>query len=220
MKDPVHRHQCNEDFGNLADTQLVDPRRRYDVVKPYLLPYSGPERPGTIIASDGTFRAYLVLEDGRSVIAYEIGTSGSDRPTNARLTLKDIKKYPDWSPTPSQLLRQPNLPRRVFGGPGLYNSPLGDVALYPAENTFVRIHGTYDVITVGRRLTDGCFSMHNDDIKDLAKRVKKGATIVVVPGVPAGVNEPIRAPKIMISYDNVIPSPALANRSRPQARAQ
>jgi len=47
-------------------------------------------------------------------------------------------EWPDWTPPPEMIARQPYLPRQMAGGPG---NPLGARAMY-LGGTIYRIHGT------------------------------------------------------------------------------
>ncbi|MER8580813.1 L,D-transpeptidase [Mesorhizobium sp. M1423] len=70
--------------------------------------------------------------------------------------------------------------RRHEGGP---DNPLGARALYLYErdqDTIYRIHGTPEPWTIGLDVSSGCIRMRNDDIVDLASRVKVGAKVIVL----------------------------------------
>ncbi len=61
------------------------------------------------------------------------------------------------------------------GGPG---NPLGARALYLYQgerDTAIRIHGTIEPASIGRRASNGCFRMYNSHVIDLYNRVPLGA---------------------------------------------
>ena len=65
------------------------------------------------------------------------------------------------------LLRRPDLPRYMAGGPG---NPLGARALYLGSSLY-RIHGTNEPSTIGHNVSSGCIRMMNKDVIDLYNRV-------------------------------------------------
>jgi lipoprotein-anchoring transpeptidase ErfK/SrfK len=86
-------------------------------------------------------------------------------------------EWPDWTPPPEMLARQPYLPRFMAGGPG---NPLGARAMY-LGGTEYRIHGTNAPDTIGTRVSSGCIRLVNEDVMDLYGRVNVGAKVVVLP---------------------------------------
>ena len=70
---------------------------------------------------------------------------------------------PTWRPTPSMRERFPEWPAVVGPGPG---NPLGTHALYLSWQ-FYRIHGTHDTRKIGRRSSDGCIGLYNEQIAEL-----------------------------------------------------
>jgi len=89
-------------------------------------------------------------------------------------------EWPDWTPPPEMIQRQPYLPRFMAGGDG---NPLGARALYLGK-TLYRIHGTNQPSTIGTFVSSGCIRLTNDDVTDLYTRVKVGTRVVVLPGKP------------------------------------
>jgi len=84
-------------------------------------------------------------------------------------------EWPDWTPPPEMIQRQPYLPRFMAGGPG---NPMGARALY-LGNTIYRIHGTNAPETIGHAVSSGCFRLVNDEIEDLYARVPVGTKVIV-----------------------------------------
>ena len=60
---------------------------------------------------------------------------------------------------------------------------MGARALYLYEgdqDTIYRIHGTAEPWTIGLDVSSGCIRMNNNDIVDLASRIKIGAKVIVL----------------------------------------
>ena len=72
-------------------------------------------------------------------------------------------EWPDWTPPPEMIERQPYLPRWMAGGPG---NPMGARALYLGATVY-RIHGTNAPETIGHAVSSGCFRLVNDEVIDL-----------------------------------------------------
>jgi lipoprotein-anchoring transpeptidase ErfK/SrfK len=131
--------------------------------------------PGTIIVRQREKRLYYVLGNGQAIrYAIAVGREGSA--WSGVSTVSDKREWPDWTPTPTILARQPDLPRHMDGGPA---NPLGARALYLGA-TMYRIHGTNEPWRIGEEVSSGCIRLYNDDIIDLYNRTKLGATVVVV----------------------------------------
>lgn len=130
--------------------------------------------PGTIIINTTERRLYYVLGGGQA-LRYGIGV-GRVGFTWAGVTRVSAKReWPDWTPTPGELQRFPNLPRHMAGGS---DNPLGARALYLGD-TLYRIHGTNEPWKLGGGVSSGCIRMSNDDVIDLYNRTKIGATVIV-----------------------------------------
>lgn len=83
---------------------------------------------------------------------------------------------PDWRPTPNMLRRDPTLPDYVGPGP---RNPLGTHALYLSW-TYYRIHGTNDVRKIGRRSSNGCIGLYNEQIEELFGLTSVGTQVVLI----------------------------------------
>jgi len=110
-------------------------------------------------------------------IRYGIGV-GRDGFTWAGVqTVSKKAEWPDWTPPPEMIARQPYLPRHMAGGPG---NPLGARAMY-LGGTVYRIHGTNAPETIGTHVSSGCIRLTNDDVSDLYSRVNVGTRVIVRP---------------------------------------
>jgi lipoprotein-anchoring transpeptidase ErfK/SrfK len=132
------------------------------------------EGPGTIVVHTQERFLYLVQGNNRA-IRYGIGV-GREGFQWAGLKRIDRKaEWPDWTPPPEMIQRQPYLPRFMAGGPG---NPMGARALY-ISGTVYRIHGTNQPETVGKAVSSGCFRLTNPELIDLYDRVPVGTKVVV-----------------------------------------
>ena len=88
--------------------------------------YRTTEAPGTIIIQTAERFLYVVQANGRA-IRYGIGVGRDGFQWQGLLKITRKAEWPDWTPPPEMIKRQPYLPRFMAGGPG---NPLGARALY------------------------------------------------------------------------------------------
>jgi lipoprotein-anchoring transpeptidase ErfK/SrfK len=129
---------------------------------------------GTIIVKQSERRLYFVLGDGKA-LRYPIAVGREGASWSGTSTISAKREWPDWTPTPAILARQPDLPRHMEGGP---QNPLGARALYLGK-TLYRIHGTNEPWAIGEDVSSGCIRLSNDDVIDLYDRARVGATVIV-----------------------------------------
>jgi len=136
--------------------------------------YRTTEPPGTIIVHTSERFLYLVQGNGRAIrYGVRVGREGFQWQGLLKITRK--AEWPDWTPPPEMIKRQPYLPRFMAGGPG---NPMGARAMY-LGTTVYRIHGTNQPETIGKAVSSGCFGMVNADVIDLYGRVPVGTKVVV-----------------------------------------
>ncbi len=133
------------------------------------------EPPGTIIVNTPERFLYLVQGNNRA-IRFGIGVGREGFQWHGLKYINRKAEWPDWTPPPEMIARQPYLPRFMAGGPG---NPLGARALYIA-GTVYRIHGTNQPQTIGSAVSSGCFRLTNPDVTDLYDRVAIGTRVVVL----------------------------------------
>jgi lipoprotein-anchoring transpeptidase ErfK/SrfK len=138
--------------------------------------YSTREAPGTIIIDTPNTYLYYVLGNGQA-IRYGIGVGRDGFTWSGTQSVTKKAEWPDWTPPPEMIQRQPYLPRHMAGGPG---NPLGARAMY-LGGTVYRIHGTNAPETIGKHVSSGCIRLTNDDVSDLYSRVNVGTKVVVLP---------------------------------------
>ena len=137
--------------------------------------YDGRERPGTIIID--TPRKFLFLvQPGGHAIRYGIGVGRPGFEWSGVKAISRKAEWPGWTPPQQMMLRRPDLPSHMDGGP---DNPLGARALYLGSSLY-RIHGTNEPSTIGRNVSSGCIRMMNQDVIDLYNRVPVGTKVVVI----------------------------------------
>jgi lipoprotein-anchoring transpeptidase ErfK/SrfK len=140
-----------------------------------LVEYHGGESAGTIVIDTPNKFLFLIQGNGQA-LRYGIGVG---RPGFTWSGIKQIsakKEWPAWTPPPEMLLRRPDLPRHMEGGP---QNPLGARAMYLGSSLY-RIHGSNEPWTIGTNVSSGCIRMRNEDVIDLYDRVRVGARVIVI----------------------------------------
>ena len=138
--------------------------------------YPTREAPGTIIIDTPNTYLYYVLGGGQA-LRYGIGVGRDGFTWSGIQSITRKAEWPDWTPPPEMIARQPYLPRHMAGGPG---NPLGARAMY-LGGTVYRIHGTNAPGTIGTRVSSGCIRLTNQDVADLYARVTVGTKVIVLP---------------------------------------
>jgi lipoprotein-anchoring transpeptidase ErfK/SrfK len=156
--------------GLLADDGYrLDPEWQKQMVL-----YRTTEAPGTIIISTAERHLYLVQPGGRA-LRYGIGVGRDGFQWQGLVNITRKAEWPDWTPPPEMIARQPYLPRFMAGGPG---NPLGARAMYLGATVY-RIHGTNRPDTIGTAISSGCFRLVNVDVADLYDRVPVGTKVII-----------------------------------------
>ena len=167
------------------DRQLLarPPYARADIPETYrrhIVDYTRKEQPGTILVDTNARYLYYVLPAGKA-IRYGVTVGEEALAWSGVATVGRTAEWPDWIPTAEIQARLGPYPKRVAGGP---TNPLGARAIYLYEgnkDTLYRIHGTNQPEYIGQAISSGCIRMTNEDVIDLANRVKLGAIVVVLP---------------------------------------
>jgi lipoprotein-anchoring transpeptidase ErfK/SrfK len=145
-------------------------------LKRQIVNYATREAPGTIIIDTPNTYLYYVLGGGQA-IRYGIGVGRDGFTWSGVQSVSKKAEWPDWTPPPEMIARQPYLPRQMAGGPG---NPLGARAMY-LGGTVYRIHGTNAPATIGTHVSSGCIRLTNEDVTDLYSRVNVGTKVIVLP---------------------------------------
>jgi lipoprotein-anchoring transpeptidase ErfK/SrfK len=137
--------------------------------------FSTEHAPGTIVISTAERRLYYVTSRGEAIeYGVGVGRPGFEWTGTKRVTAK--REWPSWTPPAEMLLRRPDLPRYMSGGP---DNPLGAARSYLGSSLY-RIHGSNEPETIGQAVSSGCIRMTNEDVVDLYNRVKVGTKVVVL----------------------------------------
>ncbi|WP_426436810.1 L,D-transpeptidase [Bradyrhizobium genosp. P] len=154
-----------------------DPRQRpFDPkYEKQMVEYHGKEGAGTIVIDTPNKFLYLVQRDGHA-LRYGVGVGKPGFSWAGIKTISAKKEWPAWTPPPEMLVRRPDLPRHMEGGP---ENPLGARAMYLGSSLY-RIHGSNEPWTIGTNVSSGCIRMRNEDVIDLYGRVNVGAKVVVM----------------------------------------
>jgi lipoprotein-anchoring transpeptidase ErfK/SrfK len=137
--------------------------------------YDGRERAGTIIIDTPNKFLFLIQPNGRA-LRYGIGVGRPGFEWSGVKTISRKAEWPGWTPPAEMMLRRPDLPSHMDGGPG---NPLGARALYLGSSMY-RIHGTNEPSTIGTNVSSGCIRMMNEDVIDLFDRVPVGTKVIVI----------------------------------------
>jgi lipoprotein-anchoring transpeptidase ErfK/SrfK len=141
--------------------------------------YRSNDAPGTVVISTADRFLYLIL-GGNRALRYGIGVGREGFQWSGLVKVSRKAEWPDWTPPPEMIARQPYLPRFMAGGPG---NPMGARAIY-LGSTVYRIHGTNQPETIGEAVSSGCFRLANGDVIDLYSRVDVGAKVVIRQAAP------------------------------------
>ena len=159
--------------------------------KRQVVAYSGSEAPGTIVIDTGNTFLYLVQPGGRA-IRYGIGVGRDGFRWQGTQAITKKAEWPDWTPPPEMIARQPYLPRFMAGGE---TNPLGARAMY-LGSTVYRIHGTNAPGTIGTRVSSGCIRLTNEDVSDLYSRVNVGTKVIVLNTADHRASAPLERPLV------------------------
>lgn len=143
-----------------------------------------------IVLNIAELRVYYFPKGANKVMTFPVGVGrqGWDTPLGVtRITAKIVN--PTWIP-PEDIRKWHQatfgnvLPKKVLPGP---DNPLGGYELQlGAGFPEVRLHGTNDAGTIGRRCSSGCIHLWAEDVEELFSRVKVGTPVRVM-------NDPYKA---------------------------
>jgi lipoprotein-anchoring transpeptidase ErfK/SrfK len=131
---------------------------------------------GTTIVIRRDVHLLYLYEGFRVVKTYPVATAaaGYETPPGS-WTVVDKQENPTWT-NPAPETWGAGLPASIPPGPG---NPLGTRALY-LNAPGIRIHGTYDVASVGTNASHGCIRMFMADIEALYPLVPIGTPVHVI----------------------------------------
>lgn len=144
-----------------------------------LVTYDHDLPPGSILVDTQQHFLYRTLEQDLAVrYGVGVGREGFQWFGSAQVMRKAT--WPDWTPPPEMLQRQPDIPHHMKGGP---DNPLGPRAMYlyrDGKDLLYRIHGTVEPWTIGSDVSSGCIRLLNEDVIDLFDRTPVGTPVIVL----------------------------------------
>jgi lipoprotein-anchoring transpeptidase ErfK/SrfK len=140
-----------------------------------IVAFTMPAAPGSIVVSTSEHALYLVLGKGQAV-KYRVATAKKGFEWSGTNKVSFKTEWPDWRPPVEMRERRPELPEFMAGGP---ENPLGARAIYLGSSIY-RIHGTNEPSSIGKAASSGCIRMLNEDVSELYRFVKLGATVTVI----------------------------------------
>ena len=175
-------------YAARRDGQWTLPAVRTDQIPDWLLRqivrYPTDEPEGSIVIASDNGLLHLVLPDGYA-LRYGISIGREGLGWTGEGEIYRTAHWPRWTPTPAMIERDPDLERWAEGQPGGPANPLGARALYlrtiaTGVDEGIRIHGTPEWRSIGRRASSGCFRMLQQDVIDLYGRVGRGTRVLVI----------------------------------------
>ena len=150
---------------------------------PRIVPIAVGLAPYEVHVDPGQFALYWTLPNNLA-LRYIVGIGRPGLYEAGEFYVGAKKEWPSWVPTPGMIRREPKLYAKYADGmPGGLGNPLGARALYLFQpgrgDTFLRVHGTNDPSTLGRRVSNGCARLVNDQMIDLYDRVPINTRVVL-----------------------------------------
>lgn len=140
-------------------------------------PYFSNLRKGAILVDISSRAAHFWSEDESIYKLYPTSVPlTEDLTRRGRTTVVRKVEGPSWRPTPAMQRRNPEWPDYIPPGP---DNPLGTHALYLGW-TYYRIHGTHDTRKIGRRSSNGCIGLYNEQIEELYGLTQIGTQVLII----------------------------------------
>jgi lipoprotein-anchoring transpeptidase ErfK/SrfK len=140
-------------------------------------PYFSNTRNGVILVDTISRALHFWSEDQSIYKLYPTSVPMSEELTRrGRTSVVQKVVGPDWRPTASMKKRNPDWPDYVPPGP---DNPLGTHALYLSW-TYYRIHGTHDTRKIGRKSSNGCIGLYNEQIAELFGLTRVGTQVLLI----------------------------------------
>ena len=160
------RSDTNSTRRNISSFRLPDWRDHFDTLK------------NGVILSDTVSRVVQYWSEDESIYKLYPSSVPMTEELTRRGYTRIIRKVvgPSWRPTASMKARNPEWPDYVGPGP---DNPLGTHALYLSWQ-YYRIHGTNDTRKIGRRSSNGCIGLYNEQIEELFALAKVGTQVKLI----------------------------------------
>lgn len=136
-----------------------------------------------VFLADNTMILYEKQPDGvrRPAKSYRVATPAGDVEAPAGWgVITQIEFEPWWRPTENMKRRARQKGRSLpdVMPPGVKN-PMGPFKMHLSHGFAYRIHGNNDPKSIGRRVTNGCIRMRNDEGLELARILDVGTEVVI-----------------------------------------
>jgi lipoprotein-anchoring transpeptidase ErfK/SrfK len=140
-----------------------------------IVAYATSKPAGSIVIDTRKNELFYVLGNGKAA-KYRIASAKPGFEWAGTHKVSSKKTWPDWRPPAEMRKRRPDLPVFMAGGP---ENPLGARAIYLGSSIY-RIHGTNEPSSIGKRASSGCIRMLNEDVSELYRFVRMGASVTVI----------------------------------------
>jgi lipoprotein-anchoring transpeptidase ErfK/SrfK len=140
-------------------------------------PYFSNLRNGAVLVDMQSRALHYWSEDQSVYKLFPTSVPLSDDLTRkGRTSITRKVEGPSWAPTPAMRIRNPEWPEFIGPGP---DNPMGSHALYLTWK-YYRIHGTHDTRKIGRRSSNGCIGLYNEQIAELYDLTKVGTQVLLI----------------------------------------
>ena len=140
-------------------------------------PYFSNLRNGAILVDIQSRALHFWSEDQSVYKLFPTSVPLSDDLTRTgRTEITRKVEGPSWAPTPAMRIRNPEWPEFIGPGP---DNPLGSHALHLSWQ-YYRIHGTHDTRKIGRRSSNGCIGLYNEQIAELYDLTVVGTQVLLI----------------------------------------
>jgi len=140
-------------------------------------PYFSDLRNGAVLVDMQSRALHYWSEDQSVYKLFPTSVPLSDDLTRkGRTSITRKVEGPSWAPTPAMRIRNPEWPEFIGPGP---DNPMGSHALHLTWK-YYRIHGTHDTRKIGRRSSNGCIGLYNEQIAELYDLTKVGTQVLLI----------------------------------------
>jgi lipoprotein-anchoring transpeptidase ErfK/SrfK len=140
-------------------------------------PYFSDLRNGAVLVDMQSRALHYWSEDQSVYKLFPTSVPLSDDLTRkGRTSITRKVEGPSWAPTPAMRIRNPEWPEFIGPGP---DNPMGSHALYLTWK-YYRIHGTHDTRKIGRRSSNGCIGLYNEQIAELYDLTQVGTQVLLI----------------------------------------
>ncbi|MEK7581812.1 MAG: L,D-transpeptidase [Patescibacteria group bacterium] len=131
-------------------------------------------------------RLYL-YDEGKEVASFSVALPRVNPKLPITGRVEGVEENPYWAPTKATreyYFKKSGVELPELIRPGDPRNAMGNVKIRIAfnearVNQTIRIHGTNQEESIGRRVSRGCIRMRNDDIKKLSEIIRGEKTVVV-----------------------------------------